>query len=268
MKLLVERVLNSLRFWIDRTDVEAWFARRHVFFVSGMGRSGTKFLSELLDMDRTAAVFHEPVAEDFEAIVEAQHDREAARTYIEEFRIERMYRLVRDRDVTTYGEVNSALRYHMGELAEAFPDARLVHLVRDGRDVVRSIMNRRHYTGGGEGHHSLVPSPATAIGESWESMGRFEKVCWLWADAVDRVEDHTSRRVQLEGLVADYDYFRDQIERYLDLEIGRKAWRRHTERPTNVTQSHSFPHWRDWGGTRQERFEEICGDQMRRVGYW
>lgn len=268
MKIALRRVLGRFGIGIDEDEVEDWFADRDVFFVSGMGRSGTKFLAELLDTDRDAAVYHEPVRRDFEAVVEAQHDRHAARRYIQSYRKQEIFVRVRDLSVQTYGEVNSALRYHLGALRRSVPGVRLLHLVRDGRDVVRSLMDRRHYTSDGEGHHRLSPLSSTKLGRRWPSLSRFEKNCWLWADAVDRVEGEADGRVQLEKLTDDYGYFQRRIEDYVDLEIGRDTWEARTARPENVTDSHSFPHWTDWNPAQKEQFARYCGDQMRRVGYW
>lgn len=268
MRLLVGKALNALRFWIADSAVDEWFDQRDLFFVSGMGRSGTKFLARLLDADASAVVFHEPLAEDFEAIVAAKDNDQAALRYIEDFRKKRMYCLVRKRDVTTYGEVNSALRYHLRALADVFPSARFVHLTRDGREVVRSLMARRHHTSGGEGHHNLSPAASDRLDHRWSTFSRFEKICWLWADAVDRVEECTGHRVQLERLVDSYEYFYQRIEKFLGVHVGREVWHREVNRPRNRTSGHVIPHWKQWGDERREQFEAICSAQMQKTGYW
>lgn len=267
-ELALDRLSVALRFWVSTSEVDAWYGRRSVFFVTGMGRSGTRLLAELLDEPGSTAVYHEPVAEDFDALARARHSRSAAREYVESFRKKRIYCRLKGRDPATYGEVNSNLRYHLPVLAAAFPGCRLLHLVRDGRDVVRSLMARRHYTDEGEHYHRLEPPEDDPISARWPRLDRFEKICWLWADAVSFTEEHTPVRAKLERVVSDYGYFEDRVVRHLGVEIPRSTWKEAVDRPSNPTADHAIPHWRDWEPSRTERFETICGDAMRRLGYW
>ena len=50
-----------------KDGINRWFAERNIFFLLGIGRSGTKFFSELLNSDKHAIVFHEPIPEDLDA---------------------------------------------------------------------------------------------------------------------------------------------------------------------------------------------------------
>ena len=47
---------------------------------------------------------------------------------------------VSERDITRYGDASPDLMYCADGLVEAFPDARLVQIVRDGRDVVAAML--------------------------------------------------------------------------------------------------------------------------------
>ena len=67
-----------LRFWISPRQVQQWAAATKLFFVLGMGRSGTALLAQLLDQDPHAYVCHEPVRRDFRAGAEARTDSAAA----------------------------------------------------------------------------------------------------------------------------------------------------------------------------------------------
>jgi hypothetical protein len=46
-------------------------------------------------------------------------------------------------DKPRWGEKTPAYVFHVALLADAFPDARFVHLVRDGREVIQSLLERR-----------------------------------------------------------------------------------------------------------------------------
>jgi hypothetical protein len=266
-----------LRKWIrkvssgkDRSSdwlVREWVARVHPFFILGMGRSGTNFLAAMLDRCPDALVFHEPISEDFNAFVEAHKSDEAGLDYFEHFRLGKMHELTRDLDIRHYGEVNSALRYHARAIKTVIPEARLLHLVRDGREVVRSVMERRHYTDGSAGHHDLHPLPSDPLYDCWKELSRFEKVCWLWTDANRRLAEDVSRRVAFESLVGDYDYFRENLLSYLDLEMSEALWAEAVQAPTNVTRKFTFPPWQQWDEAQHAAFETICGEQMSRFGY-
>ena len=261
--------LIKIRFSVlPPTDcINKWFAERNVFFLLGIGRSGTRFLAELLNTDKNAIVFHEPIPEDFDAFCIAYKNEKAAFRYISKYRKKKMYSLVKGVDVKTYGEVNSVLRYHVEALIKCFPHARTLHLVRDGRDVVRSFMSREHYDKGSKGHHALRPVKKDPLYYRWGTLSRFEKICWLWADANRRVRQHANRYVKFEKLISDYTYFQENIENYLEVDIGREKWIAAVNRPKNTSKHFIIPHWKEWDERLAESFKRICGDEMRMFGY-
>jgi len=268
-------IKTKLKFWISNKEVNEWFSSREVFFILGMGRSGTKFLSELLGTDKTALVFHEPITEDFESTVAAHKSNSNAEEYIKSYRKKRMYLLAIDhlrsspyKIIRIYGEINSALRFHAGALQKFFPNAKILHLVRDGREVVRSIMARKHYTKTGVGHHSLAPREDDFFFCEWDRLTRFEKVCWLWADANKRLRENVRRYVQFEKLISDYSYFHENIESYIEIDIGEEQWSKAVKKPENVTKAHVFPHWTEWDTSLMKSFNNICGGQMVELGYF
>jgi hypothetical protein len=247
--------------------INKWFSERNIFFVLGSGRSGTKFFSELFNSDENAIVFHEPIPEDFDAFCIAHKDEKSAFKYMSRYRMKKIYSLVKDLNVKTYGEVNSALRYHVGAIPKCFPHSKTLHLIRDGRDVVRSFISRNHYTKGSKGHHALRPDKEDPWYYKWDKLNRFERICWLWADANRRVRKHVNRYVKFEKAISDYNYFQRNIENYLGLDIGREKWIKAINRPKNTTKQFVLPHWKKWDERLTESFEKICGEEMRIFRY-
>ena len=249
------------------TQIQEWLDQVDTFFILGMGRSGTNFLASMLGKCPDALVFHEPLAEDFNAFVEAHKSYDNALQYLTNFRLERMHALAQNHNIHHYGEVNSALRYHAKAIKVAMPRARLLHLVRDGREVVRSVMERRHYTPETTGHHDLRPLPSDPLYERWDTLSRFEKVCWLWTDANRRLAEEVPRWVSFESLIGDYDYFKENLLDPLGLELSEALWSEMVRAPTNVTREFSFPPWQQWDTTQRAAFDAICGEQMAHFGY-
>ena len=261
-------IKTRLKFWISKNRINEWFERRTVFFILGLGRSGTKFLADVLNRKQNAIVFHEPIRVDFEALVEAHKSGEAARKYIKTYRKKKMFGLVKNLKVDVYGEANSNLRYHRQALMESFPNAKLLHVVRDGRDVVRSIMARKHYTGSAASHHELKPRDDDPLLAHWDQMRRFEKICWLWADANRSIRCDVLPYVKFEYLVSDYDYFLKHIETYLDIEIGEVLWHEVVSKPTNITMRFNLPKWTEWDDRLMQTFNSICAEEMEYFGYY
>lgn len=93
----------------------------NTFCVTGMGRSGTKFLSQVLNLSETWDVKHEPKGGQAKQAknVKMQKDRWAKKSF--------------------YGEVNSYMRWGLLEL----PVEKKAVILRDPYDLVWTIYNRK-----------------------------------------------------------------------------------------------------------------------------
>lgn len=268
LSLFTKRVNVVLRFWITDKKVEKWANGKNIFFVLAIGRSGTKFLADLLNKAPGTYVAHEPVQRDFRAYQRAFHSEEEAMKYIQGFRKREIYLRCRDKGINTYGEVNSVLRRHCNALKQAFPEAVFLHLIRDGREVVRSMMSRDTMTEKDPKIQYIYPAENDPCCDKWSEMTRFEKLCWLW-----RVENEYLQNViqagpiQIEKLCSSYKYFEKHVLIPLNLEISEDIWLQHAKLPKNVTREYKFSHFSQWDGKTAETFENICGEEMEANGY-
>lgn len=264
---LQARLPVELRFWITETRILQWADHTNLFFVLAIGRSGTAFLAELLNRGPGVWVVHEPVHDDYAAYQKAFHSEEDAYRYIHRFRSREIYLRLRHQEFTSYGEVNSLLRRHCNALKRAFPRATLLHLVRDGRDVVRSMISRKTMAPEDPNTALIYPPDGDPWKNEWDQMSRFEKLCWYWQTENQYLRQCIGRTVQLERLILSYDSFETELLSPLGIEISKHAWQAAVTRPVNMTNQHRIPHWSEWGGEREASFWRICGAEMAEYGY-
>jgi hypothetical protein len=140
-------------------------------------------------------------------------------------------------------EVNSHLWNHHIEIRKLFPEARLIHLVRDGRLVVRSIMTRR---------------------PSWT----FSEACTHWVTrttpSLHLISD--DYRFRLEDLTTDFLEFRCLGFACQAKTLNFKVWERLRGEVINH-KKHAFPAYPNWDRKARTIFWGICGKTMKRLGY-
>ena len=90
---------------------------------------------------------------------------------------------------------------HMRMLAEQFPEARFIHLVRDGRDVMLSLRDQ-----------PFAPSSFTGVAEYW--AGRVERA----RQAGERLGPGRYRELRYEDLVADPERELGRLCEFVELE--------------------------------------------------
>lgn len=254
-----------------------------MFFVVGHGRSGTKFLAELLGRAEGAQIYHEPYPYDRYLLPYAYYFPES--TVLKGMLEQRFsVMLAAHPRETVYGEVNSLLRYHVEYIRQKYK-ATIIHLVRNGRDVVRSTFVRPTYTSD-DSHLPIVPKNEDPFSSNWVQSTRLEKICWYWNETVTNLQRTVKRTIRLEDILEDYDSFCRGVLDPLGLNVPEDVWRQATKRPTNKTGTPVTERLRSvWYGLRgRERpqskfrfpgwdrqssavFDRICGEAMRTFGY-
>jgi hypothetical protein len=213
------------------------------FFVTGHGRSGTKWLTLLLNRcDSTVAVHHEPLP--------AFDKRRYWQTNYTEYLAEREIKMKERHggDKRDWAEVNSYLRYCVPQLREMF-DVPVATLIRDGRYVVRSMLARDAYR--------LDGYPEVDAPDELETP--FEKCCWYWAHTY---RDHDAPVWRLEDLNASYETF-ERLCDYLGMTPDRDTWAVFIGRRVNaIVDDPTLP---AWGEEQQATFDRLAGDVQ---GLW
>lgn len=259
------------KWWLGERAVDERLAQTGLFFLLGSGRCGTLFVSTLLNLDSEAIVLHEPRGHlDMAARPLSREDRGFGDAYIQRFRKYAIYRDVRQHGVSMYGEVSSPLRCLGAALLRSFPHARMMILARDGRDTVRSALNRQAGRGFKAMHDPVRPLPGDPFAERWASMTPYQKACWWWMDAYRTLlQDLPGAPViHFEKTLRDYDYLKSHVLDPLGLDVSREQWAAHKARKSeNAAEVYRVPHWREWSDEQKAFFDEVCGEMMERLGY-
>jgi hypothetical protein len=257
-----------LRSGIRNKKTKEWFNKINTFFILAIGRSGTQFLSYLLNKAQKAYVVHEPVRSDFRAYLEAFYSEKKAFKYFNGFRKDEIYLRARNKDLNHYGEVNSVLRRHCNAIKKVLPGVKLFHLIRDGRDVVRSMMSRKTMTKEDPNTHKIKPKKYDLLYDNWSKMNRFERLCWYWDTENRYLMDNIENLIQFENLTSSYEYFRETLLIPLGLNISESFWEEEIKTPKNITVNYELPHWTKWDQKRKSTFNAICGKTMNNAGYF
>lgn len=176
--------------------------------------------------------------------------------------LRRVYRCyAASRGKPRYGDKTPAYVLNIARLARLFPESRFIHIIRDGRDVALSILDRPW-------------GPST-----------MEEAAFRWRQAIrrgrsegGRLGEDRYREVRYEDLVRDAEGVLRPLCAFADLEfdpsmerfhenqelISERAWFRPVSLPPT-------PGLRDWRkGMSQEHvvtFESLAGGTLREFGY-
>lgn len=225
------------------------------------------WLASLLNQVQRAYVVHEPIPEESFYHTEAFRDPQEALPYLRDFRLREMAFRVGRRGPDVYGEVNGLLRRHAVALRELIPQIRIVHLVRDGRNSVTSVMHRKTYTSQDKVYGSFQP-PADAISpDEWRSMDRFSRICWMWAHENAHIRKNADHRARFEDITTRYELFRVQVLDPLELDLSEAVWKTSTDRPLNSTRVKSHPEYEHWSNEEKDTFWRLCGEEMAFYDY-
>jgi hypothetical protein len=261
------------------------------FFIVSSGRSGTAMLHKALSAVPGVEMHHEYMVQITQPLAIRRYlgmigAEETARIVAETFG-----GAVRYSDAAHWGDSSNKLSWLIPDLAAAFPKARFVHLVRDGRKVASSYFHKlgrecyddrstgilqAHYDDPG---HNPAPPPEKKYWwpvprrESedaglFRGFSQFERICWYWAELnrlvlqdLSHISAERTLFVRLEELRAYPSEVRGLYE-FLDLPYTDAAYAAFA-RPHNVNR----PQDRLLTAQQRLQFEFIAGDMLARLGY-
>lgn len=183
-------------------------------FIVSTGRTGTKFLANLLGKYEETLAVHEPFARNgMKEGWKLVHNLYDEKYFINILKKNREKNFFENNNL--YVESNPEISFYVNYILKAFPESKIIHIIRDGRDVVRSWFNRsiytcpnflvqisrklpcyfqaieillnflRYHTSYRIGDNDLfrlraIDFPQDPFSYKWFNMDRFEKLSWLW----------------------------------------------------------------------------------------
>lgn len=253
---------------LNADTIDSWTASKRFFFGYGVYRSGTTFLADFLNRNISKAIVqHEANVNDYWYYAKAIHSVSEAENYAVRYRKQEIYFRLKELDFEVYGEINPFLRRHCVAMRKAFPKAKQFQIVRDPRNVLRSLMSRELFDRKDPMAAVIFPSKDDAYSDKWKTMTRFAKLCWLWAADNRFIRENTEHFILFEKLRNDFDYFDENVLKFLDLKMPADTWNTQINKVYNSTPRYTFPKYADWSAEHKKQFEEICGEEMARYGY-
>lgn len=241
-----------------------------MLFILSSGRSGTTTLARWLTAVDGITCLHEPEPT---LIREASAYRYGERDGAE---IAAVLRETRPFTPPLYAESNQTLALLVPLLADIWPDAKFVWLLRNGRDVVASAMQKQWYSGHSAAYNRYEDATPTQqawidgrlrgdkLGDmrtaEWEALSRFGKCCWYW-HAVNRLIETDLAAAGIEPFLLRLETLPEQVDALL-------AWLGTAAQPPEIPQANTAKrppyHWSHWSEAERALFEQLCGAQMDR----
>ena len=257
----------------DRLPEQNWNTIPQVFIVS-TGRTGTLFFARYYNLFPGLRSLHEPRPDFKELAIAYAQGHVPFKTAVREIERQRRphYRELRRRGISLYIESNNRFFSLLNPLRAAFPESKIVYIVRDGRDYVRSGLSRNWYTPGDtEPRLRADMFPDDPWSDQWESMDRFQKIAWRWRKKdgfIQKDFEHLDNAVKVtfEDIFLDPDkkgLYR--INRFIGIpdKDTRRYLKRMGGRKVNTNTQKPIPKWTMWDAEMTRKFDEIAGEHWR-----
>jgi hypothetical protein len=259
------------------------------FFIVSSGRSGTAMLHKALAAEPGVEMHHEYMVQITQKLAVQRYlglmsPADTHKTVCDVYGA-----AVRYSDADHWGDSSNKLSWLIPELAAALPDAKFVHLVRDGRKVAGSYFRKlgdecyddRSNAAMQAHHDGAAPAPPPEKKYWWpvprhddpaaaafRAFDQFERIAWHWAEINRVILEELARLpaerqmfVTLEDLHASPQAVQGLYD-FLNLHYRDEAFAAFG-RPHNVNR----PEDRLLDDAERAKFDAIAGTMMRRLGY-
>jgi len=261
------------------------------FFIVSSGRSGTAMLTKALSQSPDVTIEHEYMVHFLQPLAVRRYHglasaQEAAATLAATHGAAIHYC-----QTPLWGDSSNKLSWLIPDLIAAFPDARFIHLTRDGRKVAGSYFHKLGAENYDDRSSAILadylrtpdkkvmpppekkywwpqPLPGTPWAEAFAHFNQFERIAWHWTEInavilrdLEKVAPAQRLFVRLEDLRASPSAVR-ALFAFLDLPSQDSIFSIF-QRPHNVNRPVDTPLTPD----QAARFSRIAGAMMERLDY-
>ncbi len=178
--------------------------------------------------------------------------------------------------------------YHYYGLIDIIPKAfkyqRVVYIIRDGRDWVRSHINKTKWYSWRNPHtwfKTIIHPPKNdPYHKKWKNMSPFAKLCWMWTTinqyAFESIKKNPGAKLFYFEDIFESNNKYENLERLIDfvtdfgdfrIPYNKELLKGSLEKKVNKPKKYSFPAWPNWTQEQKRQFNEICGETMKGLGY-
>ena len=242
-------------------------------FILSHGRAGTKWLAWAIQKMCTGVLAtHEPPpmvkllalqyhygnVTDSEAVQGVKYARDG-----------HIYAAAKYFKASHYVEVNRNLFSLSHPLREAYPKAKIIGLVRDGRKFLVSMLNKNFYgedsrPGKGGGKPYLEGQfPA------WEGLSQVEKIAYHWVWKIEAFRKQVDKVYRIEDLLASYLAFEEFLFTAGGLKLveGEDTFYKLRVKRVNRGDSYRINDFSELSAKDMKSFVDIAGPLLDRFGY-
>lgn len=244
-----------------------WKAPKRSYFFLSTARSGSKWLSTILNDASSCASKHEYTLNHFEP-----EDAQLAKDKMtgvnlhsllgDGVKIQNAFnhtRKIIENESKDYAEVNVYLPLVLNKLTENFPNSTLVHLHRNPKDVVRSIMNRGWYDTPNDTSHPIVS-------DGWSKFTPFEKCCLYVKEINQLIIDEKNESISFEKMTTDNVYLKNKLKK-LGIAYYPLLSKNIFEEKINVNKMNDYPNYSKWPLGEVKIFKKHCQSIQLELGY-
>jgi len=268
---------------VDRATIAEMVERYAPVFVLSTGRSGSKFIVELLNLSPLMRAFHEPrpTLQYFSDFASRHQDQpEVLRGMIEAARMELVLETFIHGKI--FVESNQCLAFFAPALSGLFRSVKFIHLVRHPGDFVASAVRK-----GWHKNDSIWEAGRVKLADEcrWNAMDQVERLGWLWAytnrfirDFLStlpgeqaltcRLEDLLTCTRQVQSLFSFCGSGLPDMERLREVQ-GRPVNRLWVgaDEPDNMKKDPGFPAYDDWPEERKRVLWDMVNETAGGFGY-
>jgi len=259
------------------------------FFIVSSGRSGTAMLHKALSAAPGVEMHHEYAVQITQPLAVKRYLGAIGEAEVQKILAESFGAAVTHARAAHWGDSSNKLSWLVPDLAKLFPDARFVHLVRDGRKVASSYFHKlgaENYDDRAnaalqawyDGKSSApppekpywwpVPRRDDVMAEAFRGFDQFQRICWHWAEinrvslaALAAIPQDRTLFVRLEDLTRSPALLK-KLYGFLDLPFAEADFAVFA-RPHNVNK----PEDRLLDARQSLQFDAIAGGMMATLGY-